>query len=120
MKLPASFRHDNDRFTARNLACAGERVSLIFIGSNGDNMALPSRLLRSERNKCLMLRVSASRQVEAPRDASPLLRHLNACHTFAPFKCAFYDKDCCFFVSGVAFHNTIQESVLFGYGVAKA
>ena len=30
------------------------------------------------------------------------------------------DKGCCFFVSGVAFHNTIQGSILFDYVIAKA
>lgn len=120
MKLSVSLRHDNDRFTARNLTGAAKHFNRIFTGSRRNHLTLPSRLLRSERNKRPMLRVSASRQVEAPRDASPFLRHLNACHTFAPFKCAFYDKDCCFFVSGVAFHNTIQESVLFDYVIAKA
>lgn len=51
MKLPVSFSHDNDRFTARNLTCTVEYVSLIFAGSNRDHLTLPSRLLRSERNK---------------------------------------------------------------------
>lgn len=88
MKLPVSLRHDNDRLTARNLACTVEYVSLIFTGSNGDNMALPSRLLRSERNKCPVFRIVASRQVETTRNTSPFLHHLNACHTFIPFKCA--------------------------------
>ena len=86
-KLPVSLRHDNDRLSARDLACAGECVSLIFTGSNRDDVALPSCLLCSERNECPVFRVSASRQVEAPRDASPFLHHLNACHTFIPFKC---------------------------------
>ena len=88
MKLSVSLGHDNDRLTVRNLACTVEYVSLIFAGSNGDNMALPSRLLRSERNKCLMLWVSASRQVETTRNTSSLLHHFNICHTFTPFKCA--------------------------------
>ena len=82
MKLPVSLCHDNDRFTARNLACTVEYVSLIFAGSNGDNMALPSRLLRSERNKRPVIRVSASRQAETTGNTSPLLHHFNTCHTF--------------------------------------
>lgn len=81
MKLPVSLRHDNDRLTTRNLADAAEHFSRIFAGSNGDNLTLPSCLLRSERNKCLMLRVSASRQVETTRNTSPFLHHLNACHS---------------------------------------
>ena len=81
IKLPISLGHDNDRFTARNLACTVEYVSFIFTGNNGDNMALPSRLLRSERNKCPVFRVSASRQVETTHNASPFLHNLNACHT---------------------------------------
>lgn len=32
----------------------------------------------------------------------------------------FNSKACYFFVSGVAFHNTIQGSVLFDYVIAKA
>ena len=82
-KLPVSLGHYNDRLSACNLACAAEHVSLIFAGSHRDNVALSSRLLRGERNKCPVLRVSASRQVEASRDASPFLHHFNACHTSA-------------------------------------
>ena len=81
MKLPASLRHDNDRLTVRNLACTVEYVSLIFTGSNGDNMALPSRLLCGEPYECLVFRIAASRQVEAPRDASSFFHHFNACHS---------------------------------------
>ena len=62
MKLPVSFSHDNDRTAARNLACTVEYVSLIFTGSHRDHhLTLPSRLLRSERNKRPVFRVSASR-----------------------------------------------------------
>lgn len=88
MKLPVSFRHDNDRLTARDLTGAVEYVSLIFAGSNRDNLTLPSCLLRSERNKFPVFRISASRQVETTRNTSPFLHHLNACHTFILFKCA--------------------------------
>ena len=94
MKLPVSLRHDNDRTAARNLVCAVEHFSIIFAGSNRDNMTLPSCLLCSERNKCSMFRVSASRQVETTRNTSPLLHHLDACHTFAPFKMHFNSKAC--------------------------
>ncbi|WP_313988906.1 hypothetical protein [uncultured Rothia sp.] len=45
-------------------------------------MALPSRLLRSERNKRPVFWVSASRQIETTHNTSPFLHHLNACHTF--------------------------------------
>ena len=82
MKLPVSLGHDNNRTTARNLACAAKYFSLIFAGSRRDNMTLPSRLLRSERNKRPVFRVSASRQVETTRNTSPFLHHFNACHTF--------------------------------------
>ena len=82
MKLPVNLRHDNDRLTARDLACALEHVSPIFTGSHRDNVALPSRLLRSERNKLPVFRISASRQVEASRDTSSFFHHFNACHTF--------------------------------------
>lgn len=81
VKLPVSLGHDNDRFTARNLAGAAEHFSLIFAGRNGDNMALPSRLLYSECNQRPVFRISASRQVETTRNTSPLLHHLNACHS---------------------------------------
>ena len=81
MKLPVNLRHDNDRLTARDLACALEHVSPIFTGSHRDNVALPSRLLRGERNKCLVFRVSASRQVETTRNTSPFLHHFDACHS---------------------------------------
>ena len=81
MKLPVSLSHDNDRFTTRNLAGTVEHFSLIFTGSYRDNVALPSRLLRSECNKHPVFRVSASRQVETACNTSPLLHHLNACHT---------------------------------------
>ena len=64
-KLPVSLRHDNDRFTARNLAYAMEHFSLIFAGSNRDNMALPSCLLCSERYECTVFWIAAGRQVEA-------------------------------------------------------
>ena len=84
MKLPVSFSHDNDRTTARNLAGTVEYISLIFAGSNRDNAALPSRLLRGERNKCPVFRVSASRQIEPTCNTSPFLQHLNACHTSTP------------------------------------
>ena len=94
MKLPVSLRHDNDRLTTRNLAGAAEYISLIFTGSHRDHLTLPSRLLRSERNKCSMFRISASRQVETTRNTSPLLHHLDACHTFAPFKMHFNSKAC--------------------------
>ena len=94
MKLPASLRHDNDRTAARNLACTVEYVSLIFTGSHRDNVALSSRLLRSERYECLVFRISASRQIETTRNTSPLLHHLDACHTFAPFKMHFNSKAC--------------------------
>ena len=103
MKLPVSLGHDNDRLTARNLACAAEYFSLIFTGSHRNHLALPSRLLRSERNECLMLRVSASRQVETTRNTSPLLHHLDACHTFAPFKMHFNSKVYYFFVNKLYF-----------------
>lgn len=88
MQLSVSLCHDNDWFTARSLAGTAEYFSLIFTGSHRDHLTLPSRLLRSERNKCLMLRVSASRQVETTRNTSPFFHLFNACHTFAPFKCA--------------------------------
>ena len=81
MKLPVSLGHDYGRLTVRSLAYVMEHVSFIFAGRNRDNVALPSRLLRSERYECLVFRVSASRQVEAPRDASSFLHHFNACHT---------------------------------------
>lgn len=38
MKLPVSFGHDNDRRTAPNLACAVEHISLIFVGSGGNDV----------------------------------------------------------------------------------
>lgn len=81
MKLSVSLGHDNDRLTAHNLACAAEHFSLIFAGSHRDHLTLPSRLLRSERNKRPVFRGSASRQVETTRNTSPFLHHLNACHT---------------------------------------
>ena len=49
-------------------------------GAHRDHLTLPSRLLRSERNKCPVFRVSASRQVETTHNASPFLHNLNACH----------------------------------------
>ena len=66
-------------------------------------MALPSRLLRSERNKCPVFRVSAGRQVETTRNTSPLLHHLDVCHTFAPFKMRFNSKVYYFFVNKLYF-----------------
>lgn len=54
MKLPVSLRHDNDRLTARNLACTVEYASLIFTGSHRDHLTLSSCLLRSERYECSM------------------------------------------------------------------
>ena len=83
MKLPVSLGHNNDRFTARNLACTVEYASLIFTGGYRDNVALPSRLLRNERYECLVFRITAGRQVEASRDASSFFHHFNACHTSA-------------------------------------
>ena len=82
MKLPVSLRHDNDRFTTRNLTGAAQHFDLIFTGSHRNHLTLPSCLLRSERNKCPVYRVSASRQVETTRNTSPFLHHLNTCHTF--------------------------------------
>lgn len=99
MKLSVSLRHDSDRTAARDLACTVEYVSLIFTGSNRDNLALPSRLLCSECNQRPVFRISASRQVETACNTSPLLHHLNACHTFAPFKMRFNSKACYFFVN---------------------
>ena len=88
MKLPASLRHDNDRLTARNLAYAGERVSLIFAGSNGDNLTLPSRLLCSERNKCPI----RARSFITSTLAIP-----------SPFQMLFNSKACYFFVNKLCF-----------------
>lgn len=87
MKLPVSLGHNDDRFTARNFAGAAEHFSFIFAGSHRDYLARPTCLLRSEYNKRLVFRVSASRQVETTRNTSPFLHHFNACHTFTPFKC---------------------------------
>lgn len=103
MKLLISLCHDNDRLTARNLACAAEHFSLIFAGSHRNHLTLPSRLLCSERNKRPVFRVSASRQVETTRNTSPLLHHLDVCHTFAPFKMRFNSKVYYFFVNKLCF-----------------
>ena len=65
-KFPVSFRHDNDRLTARNLACALEHVSFIFAGSNRDDVALPSSFLRGERNKCLVFWMQQADRLKRP------------------------------------------------------
>lgn len=105
MKLSVSLGHDNDRLTVRNLAGTVEYISLIFARSNRDEVALPSCLLRSERYECLVFRVAASRQVEAPRDASPFLQHLNACHS-SILSNALHSKACYFFVNELCFLKT--------------